>query len=645
MTTKMLFVDDETKFRLIIEQLFKKEIKAQKFHVFFALNGIDALETLHNEPDIDLVLTDINMPGMNGLSLLSKIQEIKPSLNSVITTIVISAYNDLENIRKAMNTGAFDFLTKPLDFSDMRITLTKAIEHVKQLKTVRQMEDAKIQAESANRAKSEFLTNMSHEIRTPMNAILGFCELLLEKTDNPRHKGYLESIYLSGCSLLNIINDVLDLAKIEAGRLEFQPEPTRVSSILNEIEGTFLEKIKKKGLQLKILMEKNVPGILMLDEIRIKQILFNLISNAIKFTHQGHIKVHVFCSNSVELPRNNYSFRKTVTLNINVEDTGIGIPDDQQKIIFESFRQRTGQKNREYGGTGLGLTITKKLVEMIGGNISVKSSIDKGSVFKVYLPFIEVIDKPSENNIINISQDEAFPSFKPATILLVDDIENNRLLVKEYLKGTPISVIEAKDGEQALILIAENNPDVILMDLRLPGKDGFVVTKTIKKNALFSQTPVIAMTASAMKDTTNRISKIFDGYLIKPFTRKKLFIQLGNFLKTDMISDPDPATVVHTQPKICPELPKLLKDNFSTLLDILEIKILPKWEEISEIFYIDDIVGFAGELKKIADTYPVALLEEYSRTLHEHAQNNNIDEIEVIMSKFPSIVQQIRNYL
>jgi signal transduction histidine kinase len=645
MTTKMLFVDDEVKFRLIIEQLFKREIKAQKFYVLFALNGIDALETFRNEPDIDLIITDINMPGMNGLNLLTRIQEIKPSINPDITTIVISAYNDLENIRKAMNSGAFDFLTKPLDLKDMLITITKAIKHVEQLKKVRQMENAKRQAENANRAKSEFLTNMSHEIRTPMNAILGFCELLLEKTDNPQHRSYLESIYLSGCSLLKIINDVLDLAKIEAGRLEFEPEPTRIASILNEIDLTFLEKINKKGLQLNIHLEKNVPEILMLDEIRIKQILFNLISNAIKFTHQGHIRVLVFCNTIGALNPNDHTFGKSVSLNINVEDTGLGIPDDQQEIIFESFRQRAGQKSREFGGTGLGLTITKKLVEMMGGNISVKSNIDKGSVFKVFLPFIEVIEKLPDNEIIKLSQDEPLPSFKPSTVLLVDDIETNRVLVKEYLKGTPVSVIEAKDGEQALRLLAETNPDIILMDLKLSGKDGFVVTESIKKNTLFPQTPVVALTASAMKDNTSKISRIFDGYLIKPFTRKKLFIELSKFLKTELIFDSASADTVQTQEKICADLPGHTKNNLSNLLDILDLKFLPKWEEISEIFYIDDVVEFADELKKIADTFPVTLLDDYSQTLHEHAQNNNIDEIEIIMSKFPSIVQQIKKYL
>lgn len=274
-----------------------------------------------------------------------------------------------------------------------------------------------------------------------------------------------------------------------------------------------------------------------------------------------------------------------------------------------------------------------------------KSSVDTGSVFKVCLPFIEVIEKPPEKDILKLSQDKTLPSFKPSTVLLVDDIENNRILVKEYLKGTPVSVIEAKDGEQALSVVAETNPDIILMDLRLPGKDGYVITESIKKNTLFSQTPVVAMTASAMKDSTNKINKLFDGYLIKPFTRKKLFIELGKFLKTDMIIDPAPEDTVITPPKIIPDLSGYMKDNILVLLNILEVEIFPKWEEISEFFYIDDVVEFAGELKKIADTFPVTLLDDYSRTLREHAQNNNIDEIEVIMSKFPSVVQQIRKYL
>ncbi len=781
----MLYVDDEAKIRLIIEQLFRKEVKSKTFHVLFAINGFEALNILKNEPDTDLVFTDINMPGMNGLKLLQKIQDIKPALNPVITTIIISAFNDMENIRKAMNAGAFDFLTKPLDFKDLRITLEKSIEHVENLKRLlhqeetnrvamqearaialsaerfrkmflnhgapmvlvdpekniieeanqaashfykysmeelygldikqlyagdnfqevktiideiknnqknhllcthklkdgscrnveiysspieinhqkllfsivhdvteriqakRDLENAKQQAESANQTKSEFLANMSHEIRTPMNAILGFCELLFEKTVNVHHRGFLESIYLSGQSLLNIIDDILDLAKIEAGRLELQPEPTKLSTFFDEIEATFIEKIKKKGLHLDIQLEKNVPEVLLVDDIRLKQILFNLISNAIKFTYQGHIRVHVFMEGAKGGLHKEDLFGKmqTVSLNIKVEDTCIGIPEDQQQIIFESFRQQKGQKNREFGGTGLGLTITRKLVELMNGTITVASGPEKGSVFNVFLPSIEIIGADPKNKLAEILHHDMTVSFKPAQILLIDDVESNRILIKEYLKNTSLSVIEAPDGEKALGLLNASKPDLILMDLRLPGKDGFVVTRTIKNDPRFSQTPIIALTALAMKDKKNTIGTSFDGCLIKPVTRKKLIARLKDFLavkKAPDFSDNNPKA---TQQDINPYFPKHMKKNLTQILSIMEKEIIPKWEELREIFYIDDIIDFAQELQQIARNFSFELLDNYSRTLYEHAENNNIDEIEIIMSNFPSIVQQIRKHV
>ncbi len=778
MSVKMLFVDDEAKFRLVIEQLFRNEIRSGKFEVLFALNGLEALAVLEKEPDTDLVLTDINMPRMNGLKLLSEIDVKKQGLNPCLTTLVISAYSDMENIRKAMNTGAFDFLTKPLDLKDMEITLYKAIDHVERLKGVRQreqaaertmreaeaislgaerfrkmftnhsapmilidpetalvvdanraaslfygydqeefrglevaklhtsvykrireamddvitgrrnyfvfehrlkcglvrnvevysapievenrkllfsiihdvteriraereLENAKKQAESANRVKSEFLANMSHEIRTPMNAILGFCELLLERTENARDKNYLDSIYKSGRSLLRIIDDILDLTKIEAGKLELQPEPVHIRNLLNEVGNIFQAKAREKGIDFVVHVAESPSEVLLLDETRTKQILFNLVSNAIKFTSNGRIDVRVGLG-AEPGPAADANGRNTAELAIEVQDTGIGIPPDQHEIIFESFRQREGQKNREYGGTGLGLTITRKLVKMMGGKIALKSGLGLGSTFKVVVPRVEIVEKTGKDRLSRCRAPECRPVFEPAEIMVVDDFAINRALVKEYLNDTAISVVEACDGEQALEMIERKIPTLVFMDLKLPGKNGYEITEIIKSREALKHVPVIALSASAMKSADSKIEALFDAYLTKPITRQKLFDELQKFLPNNgnRIRS-DSATPAETLPPLdrnsIPEQPP------PEILHVLEREALPKWEEIRDIFYIDDVAEFAGELEKIVLAYPFSPLEEYSLALHGHAQNNDIEEIEKILSKFPSVVERIRN--
>ncbi len=778
MTVKMLFVDDEPKFKLVVKQLFRNEIRSGKFEVLFALNGVEALALLEKEPDTELLLTDINMPKMNGLKLLSEISGKKHLLNPCLTSLVISAYSDMENIRKAMNAGAFDFLTKPLDLKDLEITLNKAIDHVERLKSVKQreqaaetamrkaeaialsaerfrkmftnhsapmilldpetalvveanraasnfygysqdefrglevaklhtsvyehvrdaiadviaggrnyfvfehrlkygsvrnveiysapievenrtllfsvihditeriraeknLENAMKLAESANRTKSEFLANMSHEIRTPMNAILGFCELLLERTEDPQDKNYLKSIYKSGRSLLRIIDDILDLTKIEAGKLELQPEPTHIRSLLKEVKNIFSQKAREKAIEFVVHIAESPSETMMLDEIRVKQVLFNLVSNAIKFTSTGRIDVRARVRAEPPLSANE-NRRETAELTIEVEDTGIGIPPDQNEIIFESFRQREGQKNREYGGTGLGLTITRKLVDMMNGKILLKSRLGRGSIFKAVIPRVEILEK---SEAVGLSQDisrDAHPAFEPAEIMVVDDFEINRVLVKEYLKETPISVIEASDGEQALDMIQKKIPALVFMDLKLPGKNGYEITEIIKKTKSLKNVPVIALSASAMESANSKIEALFDSYLMKPITRKKLFDELQKFLPAEG-NRAGFVAAASVEPRPCPTQVGLTEPPSPDILHILEKQTLPKWEEIREIFYIDEVADFAGELNRIALAYPFAPLEEYSRALHEHTQNNDIDEIEKILAKFPSILEQIKN--
>jgi PAS domain S-box-containing protein len=253
--------------------------------------------------------------------------------------------------------------------------------------------NAKVESEYANRAKSEFLANISHEIRTPMNSILGFAELLKDiNPEHPKYQDYLEGILVGGNNLLQLINDILDMSKMEAGRLEAHPEIVDIRKIFREIEHIFSLIIKEKGLDFIVQLSDNVPQFIYIDEIRLRQVLFNLVGNAVKFTETGSIKIEIDCI----LEDGNHC-----DLKICVEDTGIGIPESQREIIFEPFRQREGQNARKYGGTGLGLTITKRLLEMMNGNIELESEDGAGTKFSVTIHnlFIGIEADPQENAV------------------------------------------------------------------------------------------------------------------------------------------------------------------------------------------------------------------------------------------------------
>jgi PAS domain S-box-containing protein len=489
-------------------------------------------------------------------------------------------------------------------------------------------------AEAANKAKSEFLANMSHEIRTPLNAILGFSEILLTKTQDPVQKSYLKNILSSGRSLLTLINDILDLSKIEAGKLEIHPEYSDIRKLLSSIETVFLQKIEEKGICLQSELSENLPGSLLLDEIRIRQVLINLIGNAVKFTEHGHVSVSVSC----------YHTNGRINLIFEVADTGIGIPEDQQEIIFENFRQQDGQSNRKYEGTGLGLAITKRLVELMNGSISVESKPGQGSKFRVIIYDVEIADKNFTKTEEALDEDIHI-QFEPAAVLLVDDVSNNRVLVKSYLENTEISVTDAKNGEEALKLLNESPPDLILMDLRMPGQNGYGTTEIIKQTDEFKHIPVIAFTASAMKSAEERINNLFDGYLQKPVNKKQLLFELKRFLpyKGDDITISDtengfgmPADKMETA--VSEEAKRRLPD----LIALLENSFIPLWQEITEMPIMDEIEKFASELSVIAQEYNIQYIADYGDRLYENAQTFNIENIEKLMKYFPELLNQIK---
>jgi len=371
----------------------------------------------------------------------------------------------------------------------------------------------------ANKAKSEFLANMSHEIRDPMNAILGFSEITHKTTTDNTYKGYLEIIQKSGRTLLSLINDILDLSKIEAGMLILQPDTVKIIDVFDDIKQIFSKQLNEKKIEYRISIDDGFPEYIFIDDVRLRQILLNLVGNAVKFTLKGSISIAINYDFAVS-EKNLYNIR------IRVQDTGIGIADDDKHLTFESFRQASAMRIKHFGGTGLGLSICNRLVSAMGGKIELESTIDVGSVFTVYLPNIKSIapNYDLDNELIDFSNKKV--KFECQKILIVDDVQHNIDIVKIYLQENNLLIAEITESTKAYNFAKIYKPNLVLMDLRMPGMSGYEVSKLIKNDEELAKTPVIAFTASSMKSNETRINQEFDGFLRKPLTKNTLLNEL-----------------------------------------------------------------------------------------------------------------------
>jgi signal transduction histidine kinase/CheY-like chemotaxis protein/HPt (histidine-containing phosphotransfer) domain-containing protein len=354
------------------------------------------------------------------------------------------------------------------------------------------------QAEAASRAKSEFLSNMSHEIRTPMNSVLGMAFLALKYEDDPKQRDYLEKIKLSGEQMLSIIDEILDFSKIEAGKMRIDAEDFNLDGLLNNLVSQLDWRANAKGLGLRFECDPNIPPCLHGDSQHLNQVLLNLVNNAIKFTEQGDVVVR---ARMLETRNNIHQLR------IEVQDTGIGISEEQQASLFQPFYQADSAATRKVGGTGLGLAICKSLVDLMGGVIGVESKPGLGSTFWFTLPLRsgqEASLAGCDNLPCNVGTPEKISPIRGARILLVENHEFNQQVAKEMLEQLGADISIANNGQQALDILEKESFDCVLMDVQMPVMDGLQATQLIRSNPKLAKTLVIAMSASASREDRER---------------------------------------------------------------------------------------------------------------------------------------------
>ncbi len=524
----ILVVDDSSDNRSVITRRL-----ARRGYAFKEADcGREALAMIRRESP-SLVLLDLMMPEMSGLDVLKEVR--RDYSQSAMPVIMVTARSEDDMLVEALDAGANDYVTKPVNFSILLARMRAQIERQNAaaalealnadlerlvLERTAELVTAKERAEAASRAKSEFLANMSHEIRTPMNGVVGMAQALNATILDDRQRDLLQIITNSGNNLVAIINDILDISQIEAGKLELKEAPFDFEAMTREVVRLLEVRARDKGIAVALDIDPEAPSRVIGDEGRIRQILVNLIGNAIKFTEVGRVDVRVSGS----------TLGENAQLVVSVADTGVGIPAEKLATIFEKFEQVDNSRSRRYEGAGLGLAITKQLVGLMGGTIRVESAVGKGAAFRVELALIVDTARASSAAAPCAAVSRPAPvdgggAIRSARIrvLLAEDNAVNQMVVKAMLSGEGVDIVCAENGEIAVAEFGKARPDVILMDVSMPKMDGVEATRAIRSMESGVRTPIVAVTAHAMQDDADYFREAgMDDVVSKPVRKEQL---------------------------------------------------------------------------------------------------------------------------
>jgi signal transduction histidine kinase/DNA-binding response OmpR family regulator len=508
------------------------------------------------------------------------------------------------------------------DKNDVKITgVIKDITHAKKL--LHDLTVERNKSLNANDAKSVFLANISHEIRTPMNAIIGFAELLSKHITHPPYNGYLNSIKSSGRVLLSLINDILDFEKIVAGKMILSHENTDLKILVSEIEQTFLLLSKEKNLEIIVENPDFFPKTVFIDAIKIRQILLNLINNAIKFTEKGQVTIaYSFQANKSQ---NNGSILFSIT------DTGIGIAREKQASIFEPFIQDKNPNEKKYQGTGLGLSIVQKLVSMMDGTISLNSELGKGSCFSFIIPNIE----SSMEQYAELAITSKTVSFNQESILIADQTQSNLDMLNALCSNLNFNCQTATSETEIFTLNNSQKPDMIILDMSIPQSDPLHIIQKIRSTPQSKSVPVLAVSASH-SDEQLALATGFDGFLLKPIMETDLVQALSKFFQAKHLFTDHKGYSENTTASFTPE-------ELNQVNKILNLEVIPIWEDLKEILSSENLNLFLVKLQHILTIIQWPELEKYVDTLHTAITSFDFETIQKMINHFKQYLDKVTN--